>query len=411
MNKKIKWLLGVGLVLAIAGGGGAFAVHKSRAAKAEKAQKEKLAGPVVPQFLASDVGSVELREMAKTIEATGSLAAERTAMVRSKAAAEVRSISVREGESVAQGQVVATLDTTDLQQRIRGAEGALQSAEARERNARGTRAMQKSLLDQNFISASAFDAHDASFKAAEGDLVAARSQVALAKNAASDAVVKAPMSGVVAKRFVNAGEKIGFDAPIVQIVDLRSLELQAFAAPEAAGSLMLGQMAEVTVAGYGQTFKGSLARVLPQVDASTRQLGLVIRLSGAGQGLKGGLDASARLRTEHRRALTLPASALQSSNGEAFVWMLKPLLTGMLTGTTTLVRLAVKVGARDDVTNVAEVLSGPAARASVLVGRHQGLKDGQTIVLMASGPMAAAPAASATAAVAATSAPAASAQK
>jgi len=83
------------------------------------------------------------------------------------------------------------------------------------------------LLNDKFISQNAFDSTESSYSVARGTLKSAEAQLQLAQNALSDADVVAPLAGIVAKRHVQPGEKVAIEAPIVTIVDLTALELQA----------------------------------------------------------------------------------------------------------------------------------------------------------------------------------------
>ncbi len=384
-SRKKKIGLAVAAVLVLAGAGGAaFYAMKNKEKSQEMAKKDAEKKPVVPQFVPAEVGRVALQVVERTVQANGSLMASRMATVRSKVAAEVRTISLRDGDSVSVGQMVAQLDPTEGQERLRSADGAVASAQARAANAKNMRDTQKALLDQNYISAAAFDGFDSTYKAALGDLATVSAQSALAKQALSDAVAKAPMSGVVAKRYVNPGEKINFDAPLVQIVDLSSLELNAWVDPELAGSLKLGQAVKVSVTGFAEELDGTLARVMPTVDSGTRQLGIIVQLKPHKLALKSGLDATARLTfaSSSTASTVVPMSAMQSANGEPFVWV--------VTGTDaapTVKRARVTTGIRDERLGVLAVTStDPAALASatrVLLGRYDGLKDGQAIQFVA----------------------------
>ena len=452
MKKKTLLISAGAIALALAGGGGAWYAFKGSPAQATKEQGKDAAkegdsdpkGGAVPVFLPNELGLAADSELGRVIEAAGSLAAERTATLRSKVAADVRTITVREGESVTQGQVIALLDSAEVTQRLQVAQGALQSAQARAANAKTTRDMQRTLLDQNYISPNAFDNVESVYKAALGDLASASAQVALAQQSLADVSARAPMAGVVAKRFVNPGEKVSFDAPIVQIVDLRSLELQAYVPPEAAGSLRIGQAVEVLVAGFAKPVPGVLTRVMPAVDAQTRQLGVNIKLQGAHSSVKAGLDAVARIRTDMRRVLTVPILTLQSANGEPFVWQTMPKPAPKLKaagsmpddgkgksekdakdakdakdsakkdkdgkpaapkieGNAIIERRKITLGARDDELGVVEIVSGVTAGARLLIGRYEGLREGQVIQIESTMPAAAKPAGPASAATGAAS--------
>ncbi len=380
-----KWLLGALTGLALVGAAGGFWYHQSSQSKpkTDATQPGNGKAPAVPEFIAAEIGRVSQQVVNRAVEANGSLVAARMAMVRTKVAAEVRSISLREGDVVSAGQTVAQLDANEGQERTRGADGVVASAEARAANAKTSRDTQRRLLDQNYISQAAFDGFESAYKAAQGDLASARAQAALARQGLSDAVTRAPMSGVVAKRFVNPGEKVGFDAPLIQIVDLGSLELNAWIDPDWAGSLRVGQPVRVRVSGFADELDATLARVMPTVDNSTRQLGIVVQLKAHKLALKSGLDATARLSfgAGSGPTVVVPMQALQSANGEPFVWML-----GGTDAAPTVSRVRLSLGARDEAAGVVAgtptVGNALPVGGRVLLGRYDGLKDGQAIKLV-----------------------------
>jgi membrane fusion protein, multidrug efflux system len=186
-------------------------------------------------------------------------------------------------------------------------------------------------------------------------------------------VVRAPISGIVAKRMVNEGERVSFDAALLQIVDLRQLELQAWVAPQAVSLLQVGQTVNVRVEGFAEPIKGRLSRVLPAVDASTRQLGIVVQVANDAQKLKTGLNASANVSLAARNALTVPKAALTNNNGDYYVWQLQD---------NKVQRKRVSIGAQHDEAAMVELLSGVDAGATLLLGRYDSLKDGQAVKLV-----------------------------
>jgi membrane fusion protein, multidrug efflux system len=400
MNKKALGLVVAALILG--GGGGAWWFTQGKAGQeakgkggektAEKAKDgaSEAKGPLL-EFMPADLGKAAVRAVGQYAEGSGALQAERSVTVRSKQGAEVRDITVREGEAVQKGQVIVTLDVRELQERVRSAEGSLAAVDARLANAKRTRDAQKSLLDQNFISANAFDAAESAYQAALGEATSARAQVALARQALSETVVRAPMGGIVAKRYVQPGEKLGFDAPVVQIVDPGSLELQAFVAPELAARVRVGQEAQVRVSGFAEPISAKLVRVMPAVDNATRQLGIVLRMANANAALKVGMEAQARIELGSTQLLSVPIQSLHSANGEPYVWELG--------ADNKVMRRKLVLGERDDVAGTVAVRSGITPNARLLLGRYDGLTEGQLVGLKSSDasvkPAAAASAASA----------------
>src|SRR5947208_15048536 len=122
--------------------------------------------------------------------------------------------------------------------------------------------MNTRLLNDKFISQNAFDNAESSLSVAQGSVKSMEAQVQLARNALKDAVATAPLSGIVAKRHVQPGEKVAVEAPLVTIVDLKDLEVQALVPAIDVPELKIGMPVEFNVDGYGERrFTGRIERI------------------------------------------------------------------------------------------------------------------------------------------------------
>ena len=182
---------------------------------------------VTLEFTPADLVRVEAKPIARWLPVSGTVQPIHQATVKAKVSGDVRQVTVREGESVQAGQLLARIDTADLESKLIERTGALESAKAQLALAEKNRTTNSALLKQNFISQNAFDTFESSFNVAQGSMKSAEAQVQIARNALKDAIATAPLNGIVAKRHVQPGEKVAFDSPLVTIVDLRDLELQA----------------------------------------------------------------------------------------------------------------------------------------------------------------------------------------
>jgi membrane fusion protein, multidrug efflux system len=348
---------------------GAVAGSKMMAAKPAPEKKADGSGKdgdgkaaAVPEFVPTELVKVARTALPLQVTATGTLMAERSATVRSKVAAVVSDVLVREGEAVAAGQVVARLDASELQQRAVSQEGLLASAQARLASAQRTRDTQRALLNHQFIS--------------QTEVKSAQAQLAIARQALGDAVVRAPVAGIVAKRHVNPGERVNFDGAIVQVVDLVSLELQAWVPPQVVGQLKPGQPVLLQADGIAGSVKGEVKRVLPAADPGTRQIGVVVGVPNASRVLKVGMQATADITLSSREVLTAASVALANNNGDFTVWRVND-------GKAQ--RLPVKVGQRDDARGIAEIADAQntlKAGDLLLAGRYDALRDGQDVKLV-----------------------------
>ena len=268
-GSRRRWLVG-GVVLLVIGGaiGGSVAMRL-----AKKDGDGGKGAPVTLEFAPADLTRVEARALARWLPVSGALQPVRQATVKAKVSGDVKQITVREGETVQAGQVLARIDTADLEAKLIERVGALESAKAQLAMAEKTRTSNQMLLKQNFISQNAFDNSESSYNVAQGSAKSAEAQVQIAKNALRDAVAVSPLTGLVGKRHVQPGEKVAFDSPLVTIVDLKDMELQAAVPAVDVPELSIGKPVELVIDGFGERrFKGRVERINPATEPGTRSI-------------------------------------------------------------------------------------------------------------------------------------------
>ena len=335
--------------------------------------------PRALEFTAADLAYVESRPLGRWLPLSGTLQPVHQATVKAKVSGEVREVFVREGEAVRQGQALARIDTVDLEARLAERVGALESARAQLKLAEKTRAMHNRLLAEKFISQNAFDGSESSFNVAQGSVKSAEAQVRLAQNAVRDAAVAAPLTGIVAKRHVQPGEKVAFDAPLVTVVDLRELELAALVPAVDVPEVALGMPVELTVDGFGdRRFAGRVERINPATEPGTRAINVFVGLSNTDTALRAGMFVSGRIAVAASQpAPTLPAAAVRNEAGQSFVWTVD---------SGRLVRRMVVVGRRDEDAGLVEIRTALPPTTPVLAARFDNLKEGAPAIVKAPGP-------------------------
>jgi RND family efflux transporter MFP subunit len=360
------------VVLAIVGAvGGSVAL---RAAKRDAvAPKDQ---PVALQFVAGDVVYVERRPLDRWLPVSGTLQAVRQAVVKAKVAGDVEGLTVREGETVRGGQKLARIKSPDLEARLIDRQGALESARAQLALAEKTRAMNLRLLSDKFISQNAFDGTESTYSVARGSLKSAEAQVQVARNALADADVVAPLRGIVAKRHVQTGEKVAVESPIVTIVDLSDLEVQAMVPALDVPELAVGMPVELTVDGFGERrFNGRVDRINPSTEPGTRAIVVYVALPNPDAALRSGMFATGRIALAASAPLpTLPAVAVRTEAGQSYVWTIEQ---------GKLAKRIVSTGRRDETSGRVEIRTALSAQMPVLAARFDNLKDGAPALVRA----------------------------
>ncbi|MBP9149787.1 MAG: efflux RND transporter periplasmic adaptor subunit [Rhodoferax sp.] len=367
------------LALLLVAGAGTFFYTKNGAAKADEAGKKESA-PVTLEFAPGDVARVVAQPLAHRIAISGSLAPTTQTTVKASVSGEVQRVLVREGQAVRQGEILADMETTDARSRLEAALADQAERRARLDIAARNRDTNQTLLKQNFISQNAFDQLQSTYHAAQAAVQWADAQVKLARQSIADAVVRAPMSGVVAKRLVNGGERLAPDAPMFQLVDLSRLELDATVPASDVAQITPGQGVQFSVDGFGgRQFHGKVERINPMTEPGSRAIKLFVSVPNADASLRGGMFAQGAVTvSQSASAPVVPLSAVFEEAGQSYVFAIQD---------GKLAKQAVRLGFRDESGGLAEVSSGLAVGATVVRIRMAGLKVG-TLVVMPAAPVA-----------------------
>ncbi len=329
-----------------------------------------------------DVAQAAKAQLSSTLAVSGGVRAQQSAIVKAKVAGELKTLLVREGDRVKAGQPLGQIDATEYQWRLKQAEDQAMAAKAQLDIAERTLENNRALVNQGFISKNALDTSVSSAAGAAASLQAARAAAEIARKAVGDAQVVAPISGLVAQRLVQPGERVPIDGRIVEIVDLSRLELEAQIAPEDVVQLRVGQAATLQIDGLQQPISARVVRINPSAQAGSRAVLAYLELAAdaASLGVRQGLFARGSIELARREALVVPASALRFDQAKPYVLVVE--------GGKAVARV-VSTGARGDVAvggktePAVEITSGLEPGAAVLRGTVGALREGTLVKLPA----------------------------
>lgn len=376
MRRHLKWILPLLALLII----GALVARALLARKAEQAAAAPSARSVLALDLApADVVVARNVPLGRTLEVSGGLKAVNSALIKAKVAAELRTLTVREGDRVKAGQVIGQLDTTELDWRLRQAEQTASSARAQLDIAKRTLENNRALVAQGFISPTGLETSVSNEAAAQANHLAAVAAVELARKARADGTLIAPIAGLVSQRLAQPGERVAVDARIVEIVDLSRLELEAAVAPEDVVALAVGQTASLQVDGLIEPVNARVARINPSAQTGSRSV-LVYLAIDANPALRQGLFARGRIAVSQSRVLAVPLAAVRTDLSQPYVLQVQDGKAVLKT---------VTLGARGDVEGQpwVAIVGGLSEGAAVLTGTAGSVRDGTPVRLV--GPAAA----------------------
>jgi RND family efflux transporter MFP subunit len=372
-NMRKRLAIGVAVVVVAIGAGFAIKSGKGAAAvpasAAMAANAPDAAASEVPLDFTSSEASRPLKlALPLVIEFSGALVAPNTAMVRAKATGTLLTLDVQEGQRVKAGELIGRIDIGDLASRVAERSANLAAVRTTLAQAQRTHDSNVGLANDKFISPLALENSKGQLDSAKAQVAAAEATLDTAKIALRDASLIAPISGIVAKRFVVAGEKVTAEQQVVTIVDLHMLELAGTVGTQEVGRLSAGMPVTLKVEGVDQPLEARLARIAPAAEAGTRSIGVAVQLQNPKETMRAGQYAVAQVQiSDATPRLTVPLGAISSASGQEYVWTVEG---------GKLLRRTVTTGRHDQVRGRAEVLEGLSADVPVLGARFDNLREG-----------------------------------
>lgn len=292
---------------------------------------------------------------------------------------------IEEGVEIKKGQIIAVIEHEQQRAAVQAAKAAVALAGAsygrakvnladalREKNRwiklRKSGAGTEQEFDQVMT---AFERAGAELKMAEAQILQAEAALELAKVNLADAIIKAPQSGIVSRKYVDEGAFVGPLAPLFKLVDIRMVEIRGGVADKHYPKLKVGRTrAEIEIDAYpGKTFYGTVSRVRPELDRVTRTVAVTIRATNEGRRIKPGMYARIRLVLKERKEVPLlPDEALMTSEDGQRVFVVYEGVTH-----SRRVRIGLEEG------NLNEALEGLQAGERVVVRGHRMLREGMKV--------------------------------
>lgn len=265
----------------------------------------RAADPVPPSPLATVV--VATRAVGVSLPAEATVEAVRQATLAAQVSGRVVDMRVDAGQAVKKGDLLLRIDAREASQ-------AAASASAQLANARASFERSENLRQRNFVSQAALDRSRAELAAAE----AAAGQAGVV---VGHAAVTAPLSGIVARRLIEAGEMASPGTPLLLLYDPHGLRVTASVPQRLLPQLKAARGAQIEFPELGRSIDAPSFTVLPTADASTHVSEVRINLPDDLRNVIPGMAARVRFVLGNERRLTIPASALVRRGEVAAVYV------------------------------------------------------------------------------------------
>lgn len=330
--KRIVLVIVIALCVGVLG----WAIYrKASAVKADAVQASRPA-------IAVEIAPLSRMSLQDKRMFTGNLVADSYFIVAPKVAGRLEKLTVDIGDVLDDGQMVAQLDREEYEQQVQQAQAELavshaqlEQSEASLESILEDLRRDRSLREQKIISQSDLDKTEAAYKVARAAVRLAKATVDQKQAMLRAAEVRLSYSSiavtwngnggyrVVGEKFVDVGAMLRANDPILSVVDISKLKAVVQVPERDLASIRLGQEVEITTdAVAGRTFKGTIKRLAPLVQESSRQVRVEVEVPNDERVLTPGLFVRAWiLFDEHQDALTVPREAVTKRQGKTGIFL------------------------------------------------------------------------------------------
>jgi RND family efflux transporter MFP subunit len=314
MKKSTLWILSAVAVAALLAGGARWASQRQAS---PTPTAPVVAAPSI-ELAASDVFTAKTQNLSLGIAVSGALKATQSAIVKARVAGELQELKVREGDRVQAGQVIARIEPSEYQARVRQTQQQADAAKAQVDIAQRQFDNNQALVNQGFISQTALLTSQASLNGAKATHEAALAALDLTNKSLADATLRSPLSGVVAQRLAQPGERVAIEARLVEVINLSQLEIEAALTAEDASRVQVGMTAQLKVEGLAEPVSAKVLRINPSAQMGSRSILVYLGVKGR-EGLRQGQFAQGSLGTQSLQVLAVPVSSVRTDKPQPYV--------------------------------------------------------------------------------------------
>lgn len=345
-----------------------------------------------PEVGVTEITTITVAQATVKLTSSGYVVAQVSSDVGPVVAGRVKSISIKEGDSIAQGSVIAILENSDRKAAITAARSQITTAEARAQVSRADlaalelKAKRERALAREGVSAPAIaDDLDAQIsaqkkvvEAADAQTKAARSEVRNLQVNLDYMTVTAPISGTVVGKPVGVGAMVGpFVGALARLVDLSSIMVETDVPEGRVHVLAVGAPAEVLLDAFpGKRLRGEVAQIGPRVDRAKATVTVKVKFVDKAEGVLPDMAARVNFlgekldekRLQEPPKVVVPGSAVTDRAGAKVVFVID--------GGRVRMR-AVTLGA--PVGNGFELIDGPPSGTRLVKDPPKELSDGRDV--------------------------------
>lgn len=220
----------------------------------------------------------------------------------------VERILVSEGSKVKQGQLLAILDKSRLQ-------NAYQAARSQLNQAQDAFDRMKVLFNNKSLP-------EIKFIETQTILEQAKAAESVAKKDLTDCNLYAPFSGVVGSRFVEQGSNVAAGIPVLSVLNIEKIKVKIFVPEKEMAKIQIGDKADVFIKAFNKNYSGKIIEKGIVANPLSKAYDIKVELLNSSTELLPGMGCEVRFENKNLTAYILPLSVIQiSADNQRYVWI------------------------------------------------------------------------------------------
>jgi RND family efflux transporter MFP subunit len=323
-----------------------------------------------------EVRVVAERELAQTMRAPGTVEAFETVQITARVAGSLDRLQVVEGDQVAVGDLIATIDAERYRITLATMRAQLARAQAVREDASASAARREELAKVDRVPQEEAQQARMRLLQAEADLAGAQAAVERAALDLKDAQVTAPIAGIIQRREARTGAYLPIGAPLVTLIQRDPLQLHFSVAVGEAQRLRVGMVVDAIPRGSAAPIRATIRLIADAVDPGTRLVPVVARLATeTASAVRPGTFADVLMTMPPRTVISVPSLSLRASERGTMAYVVD--------GDVVHERIVILEGQAED--GELMVASGLRVGETLAVRAADGLRKGMKVVVIKPG--------------------------
>ena len=296
------------------------------------------------------------------LDIQGSVDTKENILIQPEFSGTLISLTVKAGQRVAKGQILARVDDAGMSQQLASAENQYSLAKT-------TYERQKNLWDKKIGS-------EIQFLQAQTQMISAQKAVAQIKAQLSKTVIRAPFTGTIDEVFVEKGQVVSPSAQgLMRIVNLANMYVETTVPESYIGKLKMGDLVDVYLTSLGKTYKGKVRQVGNFINPNNRSFGIEVSLPNPDNLLRPNQVAKLKITDyTNKNAIVVPTGVIQKDGTDSnYVYVVQE--SNGKTGTAK--KVIVEIGKSSE--NVTEIVSGLSANDIIVVEGVNSISNGMKL--------------------------------